>query len=52
MAEPHRGSFPIDATQENLDLVAEGAPLLSAIADWSDEPHHEAVILLLAWNSD
>lgn len=47
------GAYPIDATQKHLDLLTEEALPLAEIADWSDqEPRHNAVILLLAWNSD
>lgn len=49
----NEGAYPIDATQENLDLLAEDAPPLSEIADWSGrQPQDCAIILLLAENSD
>ncbi|MBD9652170.1 hypothetical protein JVX98_25310 [Ensifer sp. PDNC004] len=47
------GAYPIDATQAHLDRLTEEALPPAEIADWSDpEPRHNAVILLLAWNSD
>lgn len=49
----NEAAYPIDATQENLDLITEGAPPLSEIADWSaHEPQDCAIILLLSDNSD
>jgi hypothetical protein len=47
------GAYSMDATQEHLDLLTEEALPLAKIADWSCQgPRHNAVILLLAWNSD
>jgi hypothetical protein len=30
--------YPIDATQENLERIAESAPSLDSIADWTGYP--------------
>lgn len=49
----NEAAYPIDATQENLNLITEDAPPLSEIADWSAcEPENCAIILLLSDNSD
>lgn len=49
----NEAAYPIDATQENLDIITEDAPPLSEIADWSaHEPQDCAIILLLSDNSD
>jgi hypothetical protein len=48
--------YPIDATQENLDRVAEDAPILESIADWEGIEQaglsSDPVILFLTMNSD
>jgi len=48
--------YPIDATQENLDRIAENAPKLDDLVDWSGfiraRYANDPVILLLTENSD
>ncbi len=48
--------YPIDATQENLNRIAQDAPDLDSIADWTDYPraryNPNLAILLLTENSD
>jgi hypothetical protein len=49
------GLYPIDATQENLDRVAQDAPDLSTIVDWPTKSvrySRDPAIFLVAENSD